>query len=235
MKNLIRALVVLSAVAAAAQQQPSKTIVLKAARLFDGTSDTVVANAVVVIEGNRIASVGSNAAVPANAQVIDLGDATLLPGFIDAHVHLTGESGPNWFLDFYQRVMRHRRSRRSTPRCMRGELSMQDSRRCATGGDNYIEWGCAMRSTPASRPGPGCSSRHYADRRDGGPRGRRSLSAELVKQRGPIEGVCNGPAECREAVRSRSSTAPTSSSACPREECSRSQDPVDAPELPRKR
>ena len=33
-------------------------------------------------------------------------DATLLPGFIDAHVHLTAEAGPNWYLDFYNDAMR---------------------------------------------------------------------------------------------------------------------------------
>jgi imidazolonepropionase-like amidohydrolase len=41
------------------------------------------------VTGGRIVGVGSSAAVPAGAEVIDFGDATLLPGFIDAHTHLT--------------------------------------------------------------------------------------------------------------------------------------------------
>jgi imidazolonepropionase-like amidohydrolase len=65
------------------------TIALKAARLFDGKSKTFVTNGVVIIRGNTIADAGSNVAIPSDAQVIDLGDATLSPGFIDAHTHLT--------------------------------------------------------------------------------------------------------------------------------------------------
>ncbi len=78
-------------------QTPSKTpepvIALKAARLFDGKSKTLLPNGVVLVQGNKILDAGSNLAVPNDAQVIDLGDATLSPGFIDAHTHLT--------LDFY--------------------------------------------------------------------------------------------------------------------------------------
>jgi imidazolonepropionase-like amidohydrolase len=69
--------------------EPEKTIVLKAARLFDGKSKTLATNAVVIVRGNKIADAGSNLPVPADAQVIDLGDATLSPGFMDGHTHLT--------------------------------------------------------------------------------------------------------------------------------------------------
>ncbi len=64
-------------------------IALKAARMFDGKSRTLVQNAVVLVDGDKIADAGANLAVPEGAQVIDLGDATLSPGFIDAHTHLT--------------------------------------------------------------------------------------------------------------------------------------------------
>jgi imidazolonepropionase-like amidohydrolase len=64
-------------------------IALKAERLFDGKSKTLLHNGVVLIEGDKIADVGSNLAIPSRAQVIDLGDATLAPGFMDAHTHLT--------------------------------------------------------------------------------------------------------------------------------------------------
>jgi imidazolonepropionase-like amidohydrolase len=63
-----------------------KPIAIKAARMFDGRSGSVVAPAVIVVRGNRIESVGRD--VPADAQVIDLGDMTLLPGLIDAHTHV---------------------------------------------------------------------------------------------------------------------------------------------------
>ncbi len=70
------------------QAQEAKTLVLKAARLYDGKSDRMVSPGLIVVRGNRIETVGSAAAVPSGAVVVDLGDATLLPGFIDAHTHL---------------------------------------------------------------------------------------------------------------------------------------------------
>ncbi|MDQ3802306.1 MAG: amidohydrolase family protein [Acidobacteriota bacterium] len=75
--------------------QPRKgkgVTVLRAARLIDGTGRPPVANAVVVVTDDRVTAVGPASAVtvPAGAKVIDLGDATLLPGFIDAHTHIIG-------------------------------------------------------------------------------------------------------------------------------------------------
>jgi len=68
------------------------TVVLKAARLIDGTGSAPIANAVVVVTDNMITAVGAagQVRVPANARTIDLGDVTLMPGFIDAHTHLIG-------------------------------------------------------------------------------------------------------------------------------------------------
>src|SRR6266568_3619109 len=78
--------VVLSAIP---MRAADKVIVLKAARLFDGKSKSLVPDGVVIVQGDRILDVGSNLALPGDAQVIDLGDATLAPGFMDAHTHLT--------------------------------------------------------------------------------------------------------------------------------------------------
>jgi imidazolonepropionase-like amidohydrolase len=67
------------------------TIVLRAARLIDGTGAATVANPIVVVRAGRIVSVErAGAQLPAAARVVDLGDATLMPGLIDAHVHLIG-------------------------------------------------------------------------------------------------------------------------------------------------
>ncbi|HEY6121082.1 MAG TPA: amidohydrolase family protein [Pyrinomonadaceae bacterium] len=67
-------------------------VVLRAARLIDGTGAPALNNAVVVVTDNLISAVGTadKVTVPTGAKVIDLGDVTLLPGFIDAHTHLIG-------------------------------------------------------------------------------------------------------------------------------------------------
>src|SRR6266850_4833630 len=88
MKITFRVLVILLCLGIAAQAA-DQVIALKAARLFDGKSNALVRNAVVIVQGNAIVDVGSNLPTPSGAQVIDLGDATLAPGFMDAHTHLT--------------------------------------------------------------------------------------------------------------------------------------------------
>src|SRR5881394_3962053 len=78
-------MILLLAAALFAADVPQSVTVLRAARLIDGRGGAVVSPAVVVVRGNKIESVGGTA--PAGAQVIDLGDVTLLPGLIDAHTH----------------------------------------------------------------------------------------------------------------------------------------------------
>jgi imidazolonepropionase-like amidohydrolase len=73
-----------------------KVVVLKAARLFDGKSKSLIQNGVVIVQGNKIVDAGSNLPAPSDAQVIDLGDATLSPGFMDGHTHLTLDFSGNY-------------------------------------------------------------------------------------------------------------------------------------------
>src|SRR6204780_3583942 len=62
--------------------------ILHAARLLDIESGRVITPGEILVQGQRIAEVGTSVARPAGAEVIDLGDVTLMPGLIDAHVHL---------------------------------------------------------------------------------------------------------------------------------------------------
>jgi imidazolonepropionase-like amidohydrolase len=66
-------------------------VVIRTARMFDGKSDGLTSPGVVVVEDGKIIGAGAAASVPSGARVIDLGDATLLPGFMDAHTHLTSD------------------------------------------------------------------------------------------------------------------------------------------------
>ena len=95
MKITLRVFVIFLSLRIAAQAA-DQLIVLKAARFFDGESDALVQNAVVIVQGDKIIDAGSNLPVPSDAQVIDLGDATLSPGFMDAHTHLTADFSGNY-------------------------------------------------------------------------------------------------------------------------------------------
>jgi imidazolonepropionase-like amidohydrolase len=73
---------------APSQAASKRRIAIRAARLLDGKTDKLLKNATVLVEGDKITAISTGAAIPAGAQPIDLGDATLLPGLIDAHTHL---------------------------------------------------------------------------------------------------------------------------------------------------
>ncbi|MFN2566632.1 MAG: amidohydrolase family protein [Gemmatimonadaceae bacterium] len=96
MQRIVTFLLLASVTGSLSAQNPeprgSGTVVLRAARLIDGTGAPPVANGVVVVNGDRIIAAGreGTVSVPAGARRIDLGDATLLPGFIDAHTHIIG-------------------------------------------------------------------------------------------------------------------------------------------------
>jgi imidazolonepropionase-like amidohydrolase len=67
---------------------PTQVVAIRAGRLFDSRAGTLLNNQVILIRGDRIADVGSAVVIPSDARVIDLSGATVLPGMIDAHVHL---------------------------------------------------------------------------------------------------------------------------------------------------
>jgi imidazolonepropionase-like amidohydrolase len=78
-----------------------KIVAVKAAKLIDTKNGTTIANPVVIIENDKVKAVGANVAVPAGAQVIDLGRSTLLPGLIDCHTHITSQPS-----DYYEDIFR---------------------------------------------------------------------------------------------------------------------------------
>src|SRR6185503_6099292 len=76
-------------------QRPLQTAV-RAARLLDVKTGTLINNAVVLIKGERISAVGAGLPIPAGARVIELGDMTLLPGLIDCHTHLLASGASDY-------------------------------------------------------------------------------------------------------------------------------------------
>jgi imidazolonepropionase-like amidohydrolase len=69
-------------------EAPPKKVAIRAGRLIDGKSDSAIANALIVIEGDKIVSVTPGGSVPAGVETIDLSKATVLPGFADVHTHV---------------------------------------------------------------------------------------------------------------------------------------------------
>ncbi len=96
---LVSVVIATFAITPSVQAAPESVVVVQAARMFDGRSDVLIQNAVVVIQGKKIVAAGSNLPIPTGAQVINLGNATLSPGFIDAHTHLSGEASDSYYQD----------------------------------------------------------------------------------------------------------------------------------------
>src|SRR5881409_1417020 len=67
---------------------PNQLVAVRAGKLFDPKSGNLLNNQIVLIRGERIADVGANVQIPREARVIDLSNATVLPGMIDTHVHV---------------------------------------------------------------------------------------------------------------------------------------------------
>jgi imidazolonepropionase-like amidohydrolase len=233
MRGMKKHFVVLFFIAAAAlaQQPAPKTIALKAARLFDGTSDTVVSNATVVVTGNRIA--GVNVAVPAGAQVIDLGDVTLLPGFIDAHVHLTEESNDNFYLQFFQGVMRQPAEQAFyAASYARKTLDAGFTTVRNVGATDYVDVGLRNAINAGLVAGPRILTAVYAIGSTGGHGDADPIPpARGFPQQGPLNGVCNGADECRAAVRYQIKYGADVIKFMPSGGVLSLADPVDAPEL----
>jgi len=80
-----------------------KLLAVKAARMIDGLGGAPVSNAVVLIENDRITAAGPGLSIPSGAQIIDLASATVLPGFIDCHTHITSQPGENFYEDLFKR------------------------------------------------------------------------------------------------------------------------------------
>jgi len=77
----------------------AERVAVKAGTLIDGSGGAPARNVVILIEDGRFAAVGAGVKIPEGTRVIDLSRSTVMPGFIDCHVHLTGRyigEGPNW-------------------------------------------------------------------------------------------------------------------------------------------
>src|ERR1051326_5661182 len=186
-----------------AQKPAGKTYVLKAARMFDGKGSALSKPGLVVVSEGKIVAVGANAAVPAGAEVIDLGDATLLPGFIDAHTHLTSMYSDDWkqnTLDGLQKTIPELTldaSANARVPLMAGFTPVRD-----VGSHDYLDVGLRNAIHDGVVPGPRMLVTVHALGSTGGHCDHTGGYREgLFPQSGPMEGVINGLDQARYAVR----------------------------------
>src|SRR5580658_700413 len=217
-----------------AQQPTGKTFVLKAARLFDGKSNALVTPGIVVVADGKIVAAGTSASVPAGAQVIDLGDATLLPGFIDAHTHETMMNSDDWKqreLDLLQKTIAEQAldaSVNARVTLMAGFTTVRD-----VGSHDYLDVGLRNAIRSGDVPGPrmivsvhaiGATGGH-CDESDG-------FRAGLFgHETGPEQGVINGADQARYAVRLMHKYGATVIKTCASGGVLSPTDDVDTPQL----
>jgi imidazolonepropionase-like amidohydrolase len=187
-----------------AQKPASKTYVLKAARMFDGKGSTLATPGLVVVTDGKIVAVGAKAAVPVGAEVIDLGDATLLPGFIDAHTHLTMMYSDDWkqnTLDGLQKTIAEQAldaSANARATLMAGFTTVRD-----VGSHDYLDVGLRNAIRDGVVPGPRMLVTVHALGSTGGhcDHGGGFRPGLFGRETDPLEGVINGPDQARYAVR----------------------------------
>jgi imidazolonepropionase-like amidohydrolase len=181
---------------------PPKPIVLKAARLFDGRSDTLLQNGMVVVEGKTIKAVGTELSIPDGSTVIDLGDSTLCPGFIDAHTHLTHERTVDYNQGFVDGMRREvaEEAILSTVYARRtieaGFTTVRD-----VGSDDFLDVGLRNSIAKGVVPGPRMLVAVHGLGAVGGHSDRNGLRHDLLRQRNEADGIASGPDRLREAVR----------------------------------
>ena len=181
---------------------PPKPIVVKAARLFDGKSAALVPNGMVIVEGKAIKAVGADLTVPDGSTVIDLGDVTLCPGFIDAHTHLTHERTPDFNQGFVDGMRREvaEEAILSTVYARRtveaGFTTVRD-----VGSGDLLDVGLRNSIAKGVVPGPRMLVCVHALGAVGGHADRSGIRHDLFPQRNEAEGIASGPDRLRAAVR----------------------------------
>jgi imidazolonepropionase-like amidohydrolase len=213
--------------------EPAQPIVLKATYLFDAKSGKLTQGGQIVVQADKIVSVGTGA-TPANARVIDLGDATLVPGFIDAHTHLTSELQDDFFRDYHAQTFRFAIEQAHygalyAKRTL--EAGFTTVRNVGTG--DFLDIGLRNAINAGVTTGPRMITAAHSIGSTGGHCDDGPYPPDFVAPKGPIDGVCNGADECRAAVRYQMKWGADVIKICASGGVLSEADPVDVPQLTR--
>ena len=230
-RKFLMAMLAAQALASIAHADPAPITALKATRLFDGVSGTLRTDAVVVVQGSKILSVGG--AVPAGARVIDLGDATLLPGFIDAHTHLDFEFQKDYYKDFYNRKVFRFPTEQAQYAAMYARRTLEAGFTTVrnVGASDWVDVGLRNAINAGVTEGPRILTAIHAIGVTGGHCDQSPYPPERRAPAGPIEGVCDSPDECRKAVRDQMKWGADVIKICASGGVLSESDPVDVPQL----
>src|SRR5438105_4677850 len=219
--------------AKAQEKKASKSYVLKAARMFDGKSNSLSTPGIVVITNDKIIATGAGANLPADAEVLDVGDATLLPGFIDAHTHLTmtySEDYARAALDALRKPipeMALDASVNARTTLLAGFTTVRD-----VGSTEYLDAGLRNAINRGVVPGPRMLVAVHAIGATGGHCDDTGWREGAVgKETGPEVGVINGADEARRAVRLAHKYGATVIKTCATGGVLSLADAVDTPQL----
>lgn len=217
---------------ASGAEAQSAPLVIKAARIFDGVSGTLLTGNALVVQGEHIASVSADARAPVGAQVIDVGDATLLPGFIDAHTHIAWQAQPNFQAGLYKDLLRfpaeqaHYAAAYARKTLEAGFTTIRN-----VGNDEQLDVGLRNAINAGITVGPQILSAGHLIGSTGGHCDSPPFPPERVKPKGLIEGICNGADQCREAVRNQLKWGADVIKICASGGVLSEADPVDVPQF----
>lgn len=232
-KLLAMTLIGLLALSSAQAQTAAATpILLKAAHLFDGRSGRLQSPGAVLVDGERIVAVGTDIALPPGAEVIDLGDATVLPGFIDAHTHVTYDHDDDWAQGFYEGMLRFP-VEQALHAARNAKLTLRAGVTTAreVGAADFIDVGLRNAIRDRLVEGPRMLVAGYGIGSTGGHCDSSPIPPDRVKPSGLLQGVCNGPEQCREATRLQMKFGADVIKICASGGVLSESDPVDVPQL----
>lgn len=211
--------------------EPVQPTVLKAAYLFDSKTGKLTNGGALVVEGDKIKAIGAQGA-PANAKVIDLGDATLLPGFIDAHTHITSEMHDDYYRGFHTEMYRfsteqaHYAAMWAKRTLDAGFTTIRN-----VGAGEFVDIGLRNAINSNVIAGPTILTAVHSIGSTGGHCDQGPFPPDHKEPLGVIDGVCNGADDCRAAVRYQLKWGADVIKICSSGGVLSETDPVDVPQL----